>query len=125
MILKLLASGEIDWVRTYGSPGWDAAFSIDQTTEGKVVVAGYTSSFGVGGDDVLVLRLAADGGYPGCVVECPMSVGIPSLTVGRASLRKRDCSPTITVPEIVVGKPDPMVSDLCPPVPEDWPGAGE
>ena len=125
MILKLLASGEVDWVRTYGGPGWDAAFSLAQTTEGKVTVAGYTSSFGVGGDDVLVLRLGADGGYPGCVVECPLSVGIPSLSVARASLRKRDCSPTITIPEIVVGRPDPMVSDVCPPVPEDWPGSGE
>lgn len=122
MVLKLLASGELDWVRTYGGPGWDAAFSLAQTQEGKLVIAGYTSSFGVGGDDILFLKLGADGGYSGCVVECPLIVSSPSLIASVVSLKQGVCSPTITVPALAVGKPSPMVSDVCPPVPEDWPG---
>ena len=95
MILKLLASGEVDWVRTYGGPGWDAAFSLAQTPEGKITVAGYTSSFGVGGDDILLIRLEPDGGYPGCVVECPLSVGIPLLNISRVFLMKGDFCPRL------------------------------
>jgi hypothetical protein len=60
-ILKLDASGNVTWQKTYGGGSKDVAESIQQTLDGGYVVAGYTESFGAGWSDVWVLKLDASG----------------------------------------------------------------
>jgi uncharacterized delta-60 repeat protein len=60
-VLKLDASGAIDWEKTYGGTNSDYAYGIQQTTDGGYVVAGKTHSFSVGGSDAWVLKLNPDG----------------------------------------------------------------
>jgi hypothetical protein len=48
------------WAKTYGGAQEDRANSIQQTSDGGYIVAGYTDSFG-GGRDSWVLKLRADG----------------------------------------------------------------
>jgi len=45
------------WTRTYGGAGYDCANSIQQTSDGGYIIAGYTESFGAGEKDVWLLRL--------------------------------------------------------------------
>jgi len=59
-VLKLDASGDVVWEKTYGGGDWDDATSIQQTSDGGYIVAGVTSSFGAGGD-AWVLKLDASG----------------------------------------------------------------
>jgi len=47
--------------KTYGGIWNDEAYSIQQTTDGGYIVAGYTWSFGAGWEDVYVLKLNSDG----------------------------------------------------------------
>ncbi|UCE36182.1 MAG: hypothetical protein JSW00_11610, partial [Thermoplasmata archaeon] len=56
-ILKLSASGDIEWQRAYGGSNFDSAQAIQQTIDGGFIVAGYTLSFGAGGDDIWILKL--------------------------------------------------------------------
>ncbi|NIM91925.1 MAG: hypothetical protein GTO17_13380 [Candidatus Aminicenantes bacterium] len=49
------------WARTYGGKGEDCPFSIQQTSDGGYIVAGYTDSFGAGDCDVWILKLNAKG----------------------------------------------------------------
>jgi len=62
-ILKLDAMGELEWEKNYGGTATDEARSIQQTTDGGYVVAGWTESgngdFGVnnGASDYWVLKL--------------------------------------------------------------------
>lgn len=56
-ILKLSATGDIEWQRAYGGSNSDSAQAIHQTTDGGFIVAGYTSSFGAAGDDIWILKL--------------------------------------------------------------------
>jgi len=49
------------WARVYGGDSYDIANSIQQTTDGGYIVAGYTSSFGAGNDDAWVLKLNSSG----------------------------------------------------------------
>ena len=62
-VLKLDATGGVQWQKTYGGTGWDSSSAdpIEQTTDGGYVLTGRTSSFGAGGFDIWVLKLDADG----------------------------------------------------------------
>jgi len=60
-VLKLDSDGNIQWQKTYGGADWDWARSIQQTSDGGYVVAGYTYSFGAGTSDFWVLKLDRDG----------------------------------------------------------------
>jgi len=43
-VVKLNSSGTIEWQKCLGGTGWDEAYSIQQTSDGGFIVAGYTNS---------------------------------------------------------------------------------
>lgn len=61
LIVKLDASGSLQWARTVGGAGADVAYSIIQTPDGGYVVAGSSDSFGAGSDDMYFVKLDASG----------------------------------------------------------------
>jgi hypothetical protein len=56
-ILKLNSNGTIAWQKTYGGSSTDRATSVQQTIDGGYIVAGYTTSSGMGSGDFWVLKL--------------------------------------------------------------------
>ncbi|MEE9175849.1 MAG: hypothetical protein V3U19_06705 [Thermodesulfobacteriota bacterium] len=60
-VLKLDSAGDIEWQRAYGGSNSDTAKSVQQTNDGGYIVAGYTSSFGAGESDGLILKLSSNG----------------------------------------------------------------
>ncbi|GAG49523.1 unnamed protein product, partial [marine sediment metagenome] len=58
-VLKLSSDGDIEWQRTYGGRDSDRSYSIQQTSDGGYIVAGYTDSFGA--RNIWVLKLSSDG----------------------------------------------------------------
>jgi ribosomal protein S11 len=60
-LIKTDANGNITWAKTYGGTGYDEASSVQQTSDGGYIVAGYTSSFGAGGDDIFLIKTDANG----------------------------------------------------------------
>ncbi|MBI4554445.1 MAG: hypothetical protein HY715_02190 [Planctomycetes bacterium] len=60
-VLRLRSDGTVDWQRTYGEDYEGGANSIQQTSSGGYIVAGWTKSFGAGALDFWVLKLRADG----------------------------------------------------------------
>ncbi len=55
-LVKTNASGDTLWTKALGGDGYDEALSVQQTTDGGYVMAGFTSSFGVVGHDVLLVK---------------------------------------------------------------------
>jgi len=45
-ILKISASGDTVWTKTYGGSGVDYGYSVAQALDGGYIIAGYTESFG-------------------------------------------------------------------------------
>jgi uncharacterized delta-60 repeat protein len=60
-VLKLNSYGTVDWQKAYGGTEEDLAKSIQETSDGGYIVAGYTLSFGAGSYDFWVLKLNSYG----------------------------------------------------------------
>jgi uncharacterized repeat protein (TIGR01451 family) len=60
-VVKLNASGNLEWTKTIGGSNVDIAFSIIQTNDGGYAIAGRTRSFGAGGFDFYVVKLDGSG----------------------------------------------------------------
>lgn len=61
LILKLDSAGSVEWARVVEGSDTDMCFSLQPSTDGGLIAAGYTSSDGVGTIDVLILKMDASG----------------------------------------------------------------
>jgi hypothetical protein len=61
-MVKTDSDGDILWSRTLGGSTWDYATSIQETPDGGYVLVGSTNSFGMGDQDILLVRMDAQGG---------------------------------------------------------------
>ncbi len=65
--LKIDATGNIEWQKTYGGSGDDVSFDMIQATDGGFVMVGYTNSSNgditnhIGSNDFWVIKLTANG----------------------------------------------------------------
>jgi hypothetical protein len=55
-LLKIDASGEKQWLKTYGGEKREVGRSVLQTNDGGFIVAGSTCSYGIGAEDVYLLK---------------------------------------------------------------------
>ena len=60
-IVKTDANGNLEWQRTLGGSDYDAAWSIQQTSDGGYVIAGTTASYGNGHFDSYLIKTDAKG----------------------------------------------------------------
>ncbi len=60
-VIKLDAKGNVQWQKTYGGKDDDEAYSIQQTSDGGYIVAGYTYPLCASDWDAWVIKLDARG----------------------------------------------------------------
>lgn len=60
-LIKVDANGDSIWTTTYGGADGDVAYSLDLTSDEGFIIAGMSSSFGTGSDDVYLLRTNSNG----------------------------------------------------------------
>lgn len=58
-LVKTDGSGNMEWNKSYGGSRDEMAYSVQQTSDGGYIAAGYTHSFGAGGEDIWIVK--ADG----------------------------------------------------------------
>ena len=83
-LVKVDASGNAMWNKTYGGAASDYAASVVLTNDGGYALAGYTSSFGAVGGDAWLVKVDASGNamwnktYGGAASDYAMSVVLTS-----------------------------------------------
>jgi PKD repeat protein len=60
-LIKTNASGNLMWDKTFGGLTYDAAKSVQQTTDGGYIITGTTNSKGAGENDVYIIKTNANG----------------------------------------------------------------
>ena len=111
-LFKEYAHASVKFARTYGGTGWEDASSVQQTSDGGYIVAGGTTSFGVGGGDILLIKTDANGdiGSCGIVRNASPTVTTPSLSV-RSFTNAGSAFPAVTSPILTVSAPCPLSDD--------------
>ena len=61
LLIKTDDAGRLLWSKVYGGSEFDIGWSILQTGDGDLVIAGQTASFGAGGMDAYLIRVDAGG----------------------------------------------------------------
>jgi predicted secreted protein len=62
-LVKVGASGNQEWRRRYGGTGVEAAQSVVETSDGGYAMAGFTDSFGAGGEDFWLVKVDSSGNH--------------------------------------------------------------
>jgi hypothetical protein len=60
-VIKTDSNGDTIWTRTFGGTASDRGYSLTLSSDGGVVVAGFTVSFGAGAGDVYVIKVDPSG----------------------------------------------------------------
>jgi len=55
-LIKSKPDGSLQWFKTYGGSDWENCPSVQQTTDGGYILAGWTYSYGAGAEDVYVVK---------------------------------------------------------------------
>lgn len=85
-VIKLDGSGNLEWQKSLGGSGYDAAHSIQQTSDGGYIIAGRSSSNdgdvtgNHGSFDFWIVKLAGDGTSTGDILEKPDFLVFPNPT---------------------------------------------
>jgi hypothetical protein len=129
-LLKLDATGRLQWQKTYGGRLVDRVFAGQETADHGFIMVGGTTSFGAGKAEAWVSKVGADGDMG---QDCPP--GSSAAVLGESAARVQDTAATVTDTQAAVTAgttaPKPtsaVVHSQCPPEKTETkpaPGAGK
>ncbi|MBK8845497.1 MAG: hypothetical protein IPO27_02630 [Bacteroidetes bacterium] len=84
-LIKLNATGDTLWTRTYGGIGYEWGAYVQQTLDGGFIITGQTPAFGAGGFDAYLVKLNSSGN-----ISWTKTYGGSGLEIGSAVQQTSD-----------------------------------
>ena len=115
-LIKTDANGNIQWAKTYGGTNKDGATSVQQTSDGGYILAGWTYSFSADGAGIFLIKTDARGNVGSCSIVQDAKPIVNNAPFGVTSRSPSVSSPRFTVNSVspTVTSPNPTVSAPCP-----------
>jgi hypothetical protein len=87
-LVKADSLGNMQWQKTLGGSSWDRGYSVQQTSDGGYIIAGHTCSYGAGGSDVYLIKVAPEntGTVSGVVSDANTGQPIENARVSIATM---------------------------------------
>jgi len=109
-LIKTDGSGNMEWNKTYGGTGNDVLNSVAKTGDGGYALAGFTQSFGAGGQDFWLVKVASPPEYTLTIDSSPVGITFKvdneSQTTPWLGTYKQGISVSLEMPEMYdVGNP--------------------
>lgn len=101
-LIKYDAAGTLVWNRTWGGAGYDNSQNIIRNSDGGYAISGYTTGWGAGNQDMLLIKTKSDGTMNNC--NSPMCQS-PTATLGSPTATVISPSATITTPTASISTP--------------------
>jgi len=84
-LVKFNSSGSVQWAKAVGGTNLDFGESVIETSDSGLVVAGYTGSYGAGGDNLFIVKFNSSGS-----VQWAKAVGGTSGDYGNSVIQTSD-----------------------------------
>jgi outer membrane protein assembly factor BamB len=89
-LVRTDSAGNMQWNKTYGETGNEAAYCVIQTSDGGFLLGGQTNSFGAGGNDIWLVKVDELGVVPeGLTIGVMMLLSTVAVIVSLRYFRKR------------------------------------
>jgi hypothetical protein len=87
-LVKTDGYGNVEWNQTYGGANREVAYALVETSDGGYALAGYTNSFGAGGNDFWLIKTDAQG-IPEFPSWTPLLISLVAVVVVAVVYRRR------------------------------------
>lgn len=84
-LIKTDSEGSEEWNKTFGGPGDDQGFSVQQTRDNGYIITGFTKSYSAGNSDIWLIKTDRYG-----MKQWDKTFGGPGLEEGRSVMETRD-----------------------------------
>ena len=112
-LIKTNANGDISWSQAYGDSVDDAAYAVQQSSDGNFIIVGISFSIGAGSSDVYLIRTDSIGNAGGCLQSSAATIESNPQTLVGTTATVRGSGGSVNSTSTIISNTTTIDSSLC------------